>query len=217
MSSINRRAIARFYGWIRHIRTWQLCVILVLAVVVTASLLRMNSIRMDDLRNAVYRADASGDPAKIKQSLVDLQNYVSHHMNTSLGKGVYLEKTYNRDRDAALNAATSSTNPKAAEYQQASFECRARFTNTGHTLYSSEYVACVVERLKALGASSDAEPVLTLPLPDNYHYNFASPYISFDFAGFGVIFCGVITSVIGLRLIVAAALRYVLRHRFKSI
>lgn len=217
MSGIDRNALARFYGWLRHIKTWQLVVILILSMAVAASLLRMNSLGMDKLRSVVYQADASGDPAKIKQSLVELQNYVSQHMNTSLGKGVYLEQTYNRDRDAALNAATSSTNPKAAVYQQASVECRARFTNTGQTVYSSEYVACVVDRLKSLGASAADPGALTLPLPENYHYNFVSPFISFDLAGFSVLFCALFASVIVLRLIVALVLRSILRRRFKTI
>lgn len=217
MSAIDRKALSRFYGWLRHIRTWQLVVILVLALVTTAALLRMNSIRMDALRSAVYTADHSGDTEGIKRSLVELQNYISHHMNTSLGKGVYLEHSYSRDRDAAMNAATSATNPKAAVYQQASVECRARFTNTGQTLYSSEYVACVVERLKALGAGTDEQPSLVLPLPENYHYNFASPFISLDAAGFGVLFCVLITSVILLRFVAGVILRFILKHRFTSI
>lgn len=217
MPHIERRSLARFYGWLRHIKTWQLVVILVLSCVVAASLLRMNNLKMDELRAAVQTADKQGDAAKIKQSLIDLQQYVAGHMNTSLGGGLYLEQSYNRDRDKALDAATNSSNPKSAAYQQASIECRSRFVNTGRVVYSNEYVACVVDKLKSLGASQDPQSRLTLPTVENYHYNFTSPFWSADLAGFATLFCALITSVIVLRILAATILRFILKHRFKSI
>lgn len=217
MPHIDRRSLARFYGWLRHIKTWQLVVILVIASVVSASLLRMNNIRMDTLRSQVQVADKEGDAAKIQQSLVDLQQYVAHHMNTSLGSGIDLVESYNRARDEALRAATSETNPNAAVYQQASVECQKNFVNTGAKVYSSEYVACVVNKLHALGAGSDGQPSIVLPRAEDYHYNFVSAAFSLDLAGASVAICLLITSVIVMRVVTAVALRFILRHRFKSI
>ncbi len=216
MARIDRKSLSRLYAWLRHIKTWQLVIILVIMLAASASLLRMNNLHMGDLREAVMAADMANDRTKLQSSLVELQRYVSSHMNTSLGNGIYLEHSYNRDRDAALATATSTTNPKSAMYQQASVECRARFVNTG-VVYSNEYVACVVDRLKALGGSESDQTGLALPLASNYHYNFASPFFSFDLAGLGVALCGLIVSVIVLRALTAAMLRFILRRKFKAL
>jgi hypothetical protein len=171
---------------------------------------------MDKRRAAVIEADRLADKEAVKQRMVELQRYVSAHMNTSLGKGFYLENQYNRDKEAALTAATNDTNPNASVYQQASIECRARFQG-GVASFRNDYVTCVAERVKALSPSSDPATGLKLPKAESYHYNFASPFWSPDLAGFSVLFCVIITSVIVLRAIAAGIIRLVLKHRFKSI
>lgn len=213
---MNKRSLHTAYSRVRQVRTWQLVVILLIGLVLSASFLRLNSLEMDKRRQAVFAADKSGDKAAIQKSIVELQNYVSRHMNTSLGNGFYLENEYNRDRSDALSQATSASNPNAAVYQQASIECRNRFRG-GVASFRNDYVACVAERVKALSPASDPEAGLKLPKAENYHYNFISPLWSPDLAGFLVLFCALITSVILLRLLSSLVLRMLLKHRFKSI
>lgn len=64
---------------------------------VAATFLRLNNIGMVQRREAVINADEQGNGDNIVERLYDLQRYVSAHMNTDLGQGVYLEKSYNRD------------------------------------------------------------------------------------------------------------------------
>lgn len=213
---MNREKLHKTLTTISRIKTWQLIVLLLIGLVLTVAFLRLNNLEMDKRRTAVMEADRLADKEATKQRLVELQRYVSAHMNTSLGKGFYLEHEYNRDKDTALNAATSSTNPNAAVYQQASIECRNRFQG-GVASFRNDYVTCVAERVKALSPSTDPTTGLNLPKAENYHYNFASPIWSPDLAGLSLLFCVIITSVILLRWFTSLMLRLVLKHRFKSI
>jgi hypothetical protein len=213
---MNKRSLHSMLSVIKRIRTWQLVVMLLIGVVLSASFLRLNNLEMDKRRTAVMQADKLADKEATKQALVDLQRYVSAHMNTSLGKGFYLEHQYNRDKEAALTAATSTTNPNSAVYQQASIECRNRFQG-GVASFRNDYVACVAERVRALSPSTDPSVGLKLPKAESYYYNFASPLWSPDLAGIMVLFCLIVTSVIVLRIIAALVLRLVLKHRFRSI
>lgn len=213
---MNKQRIHQILTTITRIKTWQLVVLLLIGIVLSVSFLRLNNLEMDKRRTAVLEADRLADKDATKQRMVELQRYVAAHMNTSLGKGFYLEHEYNRDKEAALNAATNDTNPNAAVYQQASIECRNRFQG-GVASFRNDYVTCVAERVKALSPSTDPSAGLKLPKAESYHYNFASPFWSPDLAGFSVLFCAIITSVILLRGIVAGIIRLVLKQRFKSI
>ena len=64
MPHIDRRSLARFYGWLRHIKTWQLVVILVIASVVSASLLRIDP--------AVLVEPRGGSPAFVGVTAVEV-------------------------------------------------------------------------------------------------------------------------------------------------
>ena len=213
---MNKRSLHTTFSVIMRVRTWQLVVMLLIGLVLSAAFLRLNNLEMDKRRTAVMQADKLADREATKQGLIELQRYVSAHMNTSLGNGFYLEHQYNRDKEAALTAATSTTNPNSAVYQQASIECRNRFQG-GVASFRNDYVACVAERVRALSPSTDPSVGLKLPKAESYYYNFASPLWSPDLAGIMVLFCLIVTSVILLRAIAAVVLRVVLKHRFKTI
>lgn len=157
-------------------------------------------------------ADESADKQAITKALVDLQRYVSAHMNTGLGGGVYLEKSYARDRAAALNQAANATNPNSAAYNQAALDCRSRFQG-GANSFRSDYVQCVVERVAALGEGTDAVSSLLLPRADSYKYNFSSPLLSFDLAGLFVALSLLLTGITVLRLVAIITLHQLLKRR----
>lgn len=214
---MNQRKLHTIYKAVTQVKTWQLFVLLLIGIVLSLSFLRLNNLGMDARRTVVKQADKKADKEATRQGLVELQRYVSSHMNTSLGpNGFYLEHQYNRDKESALNSATLDSNPNSAVYQQASIECRNRFQG-GVSSFRNDYVACVAERVKTLSPSTDPASGLKLPKAENYRYDFASPKWSPDLAGFSVLFCVIVTSVIVIRIIVASILRLVLKHRFKQI
>ena len=202
---------------LRRAKTWQLIVILIPLLFVSATFLRLNNLGMVERRDAVKAADKKGDTEAIKTKLTDLQHYVSTHMNASLDKGIVLEDSYKRDRAAAIEAATNATNasnPSSSVYQQASVECRERFQG-GVASFRNDYVQCVVARVQSLGQGQAASADLKLPVVGNYRYNFSSPLFSFDFAGISILICGLLVGVIVFRLLAIFLLQTVLKYRQK--
>lgn len=175
----------RIVGGYGNLRAWQLALLLVPLVFVSATLLRMNNLGMVERRSAVLTADQAGSTDDVTRSLADLQNYVSAHMNTDLGSGLYLKYSYQRAYDAALSAAaeTNGTNPNSAVYQQASIDCRSRFKG-GVESYRNDYVQCVVDRVSQL--APQAQATANLPSATDYRFDFVSPVWSPDFAGLAV-------------------------------
>ena len=199
---------------ISRLRTWQLLVLLLMMTLVSATLLRLNNLGMVERRAAVISADEKGDRAAIKTAIVDLQAYISQHMNTSLTGGLYLAKTYERDRDAALSAAESTTNPASAIYQQASIECRARF-HGGVASFRNDYVQCVVEKVGSLSPQADPTAGLKLPKADAYRISFASPVWTPDIAGLSVLVCALLILTIIVRFVTLIVLRLLLKRHYR--
>lgn len=213
----NKRDIRRRLAWVRRLKIWQLVVILLLISLAAASLLRLNNLGMVERRQAVYEADKSGDQQAIKQSLVDLQRYVSSHMNTDLGaNGVQLVHSYQRAEAAALERATDVANPRSKVYQQASVDCRARFVG-GVESFRSDYVQCVIDRVSALSAQDEADYRLNMPQPEQYRFDFASPRWSPDGAGFAVALGVLVAAIIVIRLLAEAFLRWLLSRHYRSV
>jgi hypothetical protein len=80
---------------LERVRTWQLVLILILGVFVSATFLRLNNIGMIQRREAVVSADKSGDAAVLQNRLLDLQRYAAAHMNADTGI-IYLQESFNR-------------------------------------------------------------------------------------------------------------------------
>lgn len=207
-----RRTLRR----IQRLKTWQLLVVLLLGIILSATLLRLNNIGMVERRSAVIAADEAGDREVLRGRIVELQRYVSRHMNTNLGNGFYLTKTYERDRDTALAAAGTETNPNSTIYQQASVECRSRFQG-GRESFRNDYVQCVIDQVASLSPQSDGENGLNLPKPEAYKVNFSSPIWTPDLAGLAVAFCVLVTLVIIGRLVLLGVLRMLLSKHYRSI
>ncbi|MDK2899002.1 MAG: hypothetical protein PWQ10_189 [Patescibacteria group bacterium] len=183
---------------------WQLFILLILAVFISATFLRLNNIGMIERREAVLSADETGDDNITQTRLYDLQRYVSAHMNTDMGKGIYLEGAYKRDMEAAYNKLSSEDNI----YKKAQNVCAPQFTS-----WSQAYVQCTVSELAKYPEAETVE----LPLANMYLHTFVSPLWSSDFAGWSVVFCIVILTMIIIRLIGVLILKLLLRHRYKSV
>ena len=212
------RNLRRWLFIIKKAKTWQLTLVLILLLFITATFLRMNNLQMDKLRNDVIVADKKGDKVVIKNSLIILQDYIRGHMNTSLDtvttKGLELVASYNRDYRAAIEAAGSSHNPNSDIYQQASIECRARWQGNAQS-FRNDYVTCVEAAVG--GLSPENKQGISLPRAASYRYNFAPPLISFDLAGIFTILSFFIASIILFRLLLLIVLKTLLKHRQKVI
>jgi hypothetical protein len=112
---------------LQRVKTWQLIVLLVIVGFVAATFLRLNNIGMVQRREAVINADKAGDEQATIQRLLDLQQFVSAHMNTDLGRGVYLENGYNRDLQNWQTTQYGDSNPNGNIYKKAQEVCAPQF------------------------------------------------------------------------------------------
>ena len=213
MAKFQKRQFTQITRFVRNIKTWQLIGLLLICLVLAASLLRLNNLGMVERREAVKAADEAGDSQKLKESLVELQHYVSSHMNSSLGpNGVALEHSYNRAVEEWAKENANQTNPASRVYQEASVECRSRWQGNVES-FRNDYVRCVADRVAALGSTE--EEVADKPRADAYQINFVSPLWSLDLAGFAVLFCLLITGVIIIKFLEFILFRFLLYNYVK--
>jgi hypothetical protein len=208
----DKRHVRKTIKDLQRIKTWQLLVLLILAAFIAATFLRLNNIGMVERRAAVIAADKAGNEDSTIQRLYDLQQYVSGHMNTDLGKGVYLEATYQKDSQAALNKASGDQNPNGNIYKKAQEVCAPRFSH-----YSTAYLQCTTSELAKYPASSDLIGAVKLPSASAYLHDYESPLWSPDFAGWSVVACSVIVLMILARLISLGILKVMLRRHYRSV
>lgn len=203
---VDKKQISRELKRLRDIKTWQLVILLILAGFISATFLRLNNIGMIELRNAVMSADKQGDARVTENRLYDLQRYVASHMNTNMGKGIYLEESYKRDVQQAYDKASGGNNGNI--YKKAQDVCAPRYTS-----WSPAYVQCTVTELAKFPSAS----ALVLPRADMYLHSYVSPFWSPDFAGFSLLFCCLILLVIIARITSVIILKLLLSRRYKSI
>ena len=208
----DKRRVRKTIKELQRIKTWQLLVLLVLGVFISATFLRLNNIGMVERRAAVISADKKGDETSTIQRLLDLQQYVSSHMNTDLGKGVYLETTYQIDSQKALDTASSNGDANGNIYEKAQEVCEPQFTH-----YSTAYLQCTTAELAKYPAGSNLVDQVKLPNPSAYLHDYASPVWSPDFAGWSVAACVVIVLMIIARLISLGVLKLLLRRHYRSL
>ena len=207
----DKRRVRQTIKGLQRVKTWQLVIILILAGFLAATFLRLNNIGMVQRRAAVLSADESGGDQNITDRLFDLQRYVSAHMNTDMGNGIYLKNQYDKASQAIVDAASAEATPKGNIYKEINDACKAIY----HSY--TPYFQCVTDRLSKTSGVADPITTVTLPRADAYKYNFSSPLWSPDFAGWSVLVCVLIGLMIIARLISVGVLRLILRHHYKSV
>ncbi|MFZ1301712.1 MAG: hypothetical protein WAQ27_04050 [Candidatus Microsaccharimonas sp.] len=197
---------------LQRIKTWQLIVLLVIAGFVSATFLRLNNIGMVQRREAVLNADKEGDEEVIIQRLYDLQRHVTSHLNTDLGRGVYLESSYSRDLQNWQSAQYGDGNPNGNIYKKAQEVCAPKFKS-----YSAAYLQCTTSELAKYPAAADPATDTSRPRQEAYIHSFTSPLWSPDFAGWLVLVFIVILILIIVRFVSLGVLSLLLRKHYKSI
>lgn len=206
----DNKRVKRSIKQLQRIKTWQLVLLLVVSLLVTATFLRLNNIGMIERRTAVLNADKQGDTDIIRARLFDLQRYSAEHMNANSGV-VYLEEQYKRDTENAIRIASrqgAATNINV----QADRVCQAR-----HGGYSQAYVQCFASELAKYPSGATAPEKAELPSASLYRHEFTSPLWSPDFAGFATVVSALIFLLIILRLLGLALLRMLLHRHYRSI
>lgn len=207
----DKRQVRHTIKQLQRVQTWQLVVLLVLSLFISATFLRLNNIGMDQRRDAVIAADKSGDLTAVTNRLYDLQRYSAAHMNANTG-AFYLKYQYERDVEKIVTEASVVTNPNGNINAQVDAICKSR-----HSSYSQLWVQCFAEELAKFPAAPDPATQVNLPNADLYRYSFISPRWSPDFAGWSVALSGAIALMILVRLLSLAILRMLLKKHYRGI
>ncbi len=197
---------------LQRIKTWQLIVLLVIVGFVAATFLRLNNIGMVQRREAVISADKAGDEQIMIQRLLDLQHYVSSHMNTELGRGVYLQNSYNRDLQDWQTNQYGDSNPNGNIYKKAQEICAPQFSN-----YSYAYIQCTTNELAKYPSAANPASEASKPRQEAYIHSYTSPLWSPDFAGWSVLVFGGIIVLIFIRILSRLVLQIMLKQHYKRI
>ena len=208
-----------------QVKTWQLFLVLLPLLFVDATLLRIDHIKMTELRSAVLRADEEDDDEKIMQSLEELKEFVFSNIiinvvddnglqKITFGTGpFYLEHQYIRAANAALEEAeknfASDNNPYGNIYGMASDVCRPLAIANGWAWNDARYINCMMSEIQKYPASDDIQDkiVASLPSTELYRKNYASPVWAPTFTGFMILITLVVIVVIFIRGLIWVVLR----------
>lgn len=206
----DKRHIRQNIKRLQVIKTWQLLILLILSLFLTATFLRLNNTGMLARRNAVAGADKSGNVEEITSRIYDLQRYSSSHMNADTGV-FYLQNQYDR----AVKAAAAKAGSGDADSPQARADaiCNPNLQVPG---YSQAYQDCMLRELTKAGQVVDPASIKP-PSPSLFRYEFTSPIWSPDFAGWSAIVSIILILMIIGRLITLAILRVLLHRHYKHL
>lgn len=203
---VDKRKIHHWLVVLRHVKVWQLILALLVLGGLSVYLLRQNNLGMIEWRNEVKSVDQEG--GDLQPVLKQLQRYVTSHMNTSLGEGIFLEYSYQRAYDAALQAAANPVNPNSNVYSQAEASCR-----TQHGGNFQIYLKCIQDAVKSVAPGRDPLADVKPPAVELYKVNYVSPRWSPDLAGWTVLATTVVGALLLVRLVSFGILRLVLSRR----
>ncbi len=178
---------------------------------VSATFLRLNNVGMIQRRDAVITADKQANGEVTRSRLLDLQHFVSAHMNTGQND-VYLASQYERDKAALIQQAAASSESGEVINQKVDAICKPQFSG-----YSQGYVECFAREYAKYSPGGDPVSQVKMPDPDKYRFVFAPPLWSPDFAGFAILSCVLIVLVIIGRVLTLVILRLLLKTKYQDI
>lgn len=207
------------------VKTWQLFLLLVPMLFVDATLLRMDHVKMTELRDAVLKADENENDEEISKSLEELKKFVfsnivinivddNGNQRITFGTGpFYLEHQYIRAANKALEEAektiAADSNPNGNIYRMASEVCQPQAIANGWTWNDANYINCMMTEIQKYPASDDINDTIVASLPSTelYRKNYASPLWAPTLSGFFLLITLIIIVVIFIRGIIWVILR----------
>ena len=210
---------------LHKVKTWKLLLVLLPLLFVDATLLRIDHVRMTELRDAVLEADKNEDDEAVARNLEELKNFVFSNIvinvvdnngeqEVTFGTGpFYLEHQYIRAANKALEEAekaiTNDSNPNGNVYQMASEVCRPQAIANGWSWNDANYINCMVGEIQKYPAADEINDTIAASLPSTelYRKNYASPLWAPTFTGLILLITLIIIVVIFIRGIVWVFLR----------
>ena len=173
---------------------WYLILIFIVMAFISATMLRVDHIRMVDLLDTVLAADEVGNTAKTDEALTNLRDFVFSHIiiniieengnyHWTLGTGVfYLEQQYLRDADKAITEAEKSlenndTNENGNIYALAMEVCKPLAIANRWRWNSRGYIDCMTSEIEKYPASDNIQDQIMANVPSTelYRREYTSP------------------------------------------
>lgn len=205
---------------LRAVKTWQLFLIFILLLFASATLLRLDHIKMTNLRAAVLEADKEGNEIILADALNNLKDFTVSHAVVNIvddngdkkiefGTGVfYLEQSYLTAASEILQKASEAEidddNPNGNVYALASAVCRPLAIANGWSWNSPEHIACwQTELAKYPATSAEGDTVrVSLPSTELYRREYVSPVWTPSLSGFVILTTLILGVVIFIRLLI---------------
>lgn len=205
---------------LRSVKTWQLFLIFILLVFASATLLRLDHIKMTNLRAAVLTADKEGNEIALAEDLNALKDFTFNNIVINIvddnggkkiefGTGVfYLEQSYLTAASEALRVASEAEidddNPNGNVYALASAVCQPLAIANGWSWNSPEHIACWQAELAKYPSTSESSETVRVSLPSTelYRREFVSPVWAPSISGFVILITLVLGVVIFIRLLI---------------
>jgi len=205
-----------------HFSTWKLVLVLILMCFVAATLLRIDHIRMTELKNAVMEADASNDDEAIASSLAELQTFTRTHIifnyfdengeqKIIFGTGAfYLENQYNRKANEALKVAQEKINQQGGNMNEYNVHkkvaeiCDAEAIKHGWRYPNINYINCFVNELAKYPEADQLTVAASANLPstDLFRYDYASPMWYPCASGIVILICVILLIIVLVRFVI---------------
>lgn len=207
------------------IKTWQLLLFLIPLLVIDATLLRIDHIKMTELRDAVLAADEAENDEEVTRALNELRDYVFSNIvinvvddngvqKVTFGTGpFYLEHQYIRAANAALAEAeaklSDDSNPNGNVYAMASAVCQPQAIANGWTWNDARFINCMITEINKYPSADELQDkiIASLPSTELYRKEYASPVWAPTLTGFLLALTLMIIVVIFIRMIIWVVLR----------
>lgn len=177
---MNKRSLHRFWRQVSYIQAWQIALVLALLVSASVWALRQNSRGLAPLVAAVVEADKSGQD--IESALLELDNYVSSHMNTDIDEPIQLAYSYDRAVEKVLAKAQATS--EGGIYKEAQKQCE------DPNILLSARALCIQDYVTKHAKPGQEPQEIEFPDKSLYTHSFISPAWSADLAGWLVVLSG---------------------------
>jgi len=222
--------------WRIKIKTWMLFLVLIILLPIDATLLRLDHIKMTELRDEVLAADAriSEDGTEeeldvaemeLAEALIRLKEFVFSNIvinvieengiqRVTFGTGsFYLEHQYLRAANKALEEAektmASDSNPNGNIYGLASNVCKPLAIQNGWSWSNPNYINCMMTEIQKYPAAEELQDTIVANLPSTelYRRNYASPVWAPTLTGWMLLITLIVVVVIFIRIFIWIVLR----------
>lgn len=174
---MDKRWLNHIYHQASYVKHWQIAAVLAVLLLACGWALRQNSRGLAPLVNGVVEADRqAGD---VEAALLELDRYVSGHMNTDIDEPIQLAYSY--DRAVAKILAKAQATSDGGIYKEAQAKCE------NPNVLLSVRAACIADYVTKNAKPGQEPAQIKFPDKSLYTHSFISPAWSPDLAGWLVV------------------------------